>query len=1054
MTIIHWHDEARKLIVPRTAEDAALLERGDYYRFKEWAPVRDHVSRIYDNLLRHTPTEGGDPEIVAAFERLCPLDHVPEKISYLELDLLLTIALPERAAMYLASLYGPVPIVVALAYPSRVAKWLQTIRPSHRINRHGVLMRRILVQQDARIQEECQKAIEPVWTVGDREIREQLAVAFLEHEPWRNAVLQDIADNAPPFSNTHLALARDASTICTVLSRYKWSDRGADRDNLINYAEIVASIGEEALPILLELGKTARNQLCNPHVVAMSAFRCEEAARYLAARISNQKTRYEIGRYFRLHRDLAAVALRDASRGTSRNAALAKALYVELCGLETSASNELVGLDDPAVPEILRQAPWMRPPSPLPTGFSKAISAYPARVQLSKECESMAETCLREQRGSLHEMTPEEAETILASMRGDDLQFNNREKAFPLESLLQPFCNGQISTSDAAIIMLAHFGAKALPGVYRDRRYRHPPKHLTSDIFYTDRYYDIPSELMLCLDDPHFAYPLAKEYLRGETGDWSAWSTKFPRAAIVGLLGNAHDPNRRADAEAMLYKLAGSGHADLILELSGGHKRVAEFLKRKSYRRVWPLLKKPYEQKLAVAHRPLLCDGRPLNDEVIGRICDMFMLSSLDTPYAGLADVKKACEPHSLAEMAWDICASAASRDSWGSEWQHLTVAHFGDDDVVRRLTALRHPCVYRVLESLASRGMQAGVMGLVSAVEEAKARGSESAIDDAKNAFRCAALAASKSENELIETAVPSGSFKVDGTTTLQFGTRTLHVGFDTTLAPVFIHNGKRLGALPRATKDDDPEALRLAREEWKQLKGDVETLARLRAMALEDAMRTARRIPLEHFIAAWVKHPLGMHQAHGMIWAVERSDQLVTFRVVEDGTFADVHDAALQIHDDEMIRVAHFAELPRNVRERWGQVLGDYRIIQPVAQLSRFPLDLPTTSKMSNEFASAPPSPVYHTVIGRIMREHAGCEPHHYSSGMIRKLARCDGFAQYAIAGGMHVVDSVTLSFVKEVTDAPIRGPTAKTISFSKIDPVELSEALYIMRLVSEAS
>jgi len=1064
MTIIHWHDAARKLILPRVAEDAVLLERMDYFKYTEWATLQNQVRQAYKDLARRVSIEDSNPEIFAALERFCASGGVPQKINYLELDLLLTIGSPEHASTYLASLYGPVPIVMTLAFPSAVAGWAQKVGPSLRgIGRRedecGALMRRILVQQDARIRDECRGAVEAVWALGNRVLREQLAVAFLEHEPWRDAVLRDVVESAPPFSNMHLALARDARTIRAILSRYNWSQHGTDGENLINYAEIVASIGEEALPVLFELAKTAKNQLCEPHATAMSVFRCEEVARYLAARISNQKTRYVIGDYFRLHRDLAAVALRDAGRGISRNAALAKAKYVELCGLDALAPGELVGLDDPAVPEILRQAPWERPPPPLPARLSKAISAYPVRVQLTKECEETAEEWLREERHSLPEMTIKEAEAALASMRGDPIRlFHDGKKAFPLESLLQPFRDGQVFAPESAMIMLARFGEKALAGVYHDRRYRHPPSELAHGA-YADRYYHFPSELVLSIDDPRFAYSLAKKHLERETGDWPAWSAKYPRAAIVGLLGNAHDPIKRACAEGMLHKLADGGHSDLILELSGNHKRVAEFLARESYRRVWPLTKWPSERS-DVAHRPLLRDGRPLGDEVIELICDMLMLSPLNAPYAGLADVKEACEPHSLAEMAWDLCASASSRDQWGTEWRHLAVAHFGDDDVIRRLTALRHPCIYRVLGALASRGVGAGVMGLVIALEEAKARGSESAINDAERAFRRAALAAGKSESELVEIAVPSATFKVDGTTTLQFGTRTLNVGFDTTLAPVLVHDGKRLATLPRAALGDDPEERRLAREEWKQLKSEVETLARRRGMALEDAMRAARPIPFGHFVAGWVKHPLGMHQAHGMIWAVERGGQLVTFRVAHDGTFSDIHDASLRINDGEMIRVPHFAELPEDVRRRWGQILGDYRIIQPVIQLGRVPLDLPSTSPATLdkilEFTAKPTSPVQHTVIGRILREHAGCKVHPYS-GMSRRLVRCDGFAQYAIRGAMYVVTSVTLSFVKEIAEGYEAGRNARNaeaISFSKIHPVELAEALYIMRLISEAA
>jgi hypothetical protein len=168
-------------------------------------------------------------------------------------------------------------------------------------------------------------------------------------------------------------------------------------------------------------------------------------------------------------------------------------------------------------------------------------------------------------------------------------------------------------------------------------------------------------------------------------------------------------------------------------------------------------------------------------------------------------------------------------------------------------------------------------------------------------------------------------------------------------------------------------------------------------------------------------------------------------------------MNDVSLQIDDDEMIRVPHFAELPQNVRERWGQILGDYRMIQPVAQLSRSPHDLlstpPTALDKIIELTSTPASPVYHTVISRILKQHGGCKYQQYSTIMSRKLTRCDGVAQYAIKGDAFI-SSVTLSFLKKAEEDPVPYLAPEQILFSEIHPVELAEALHMMRLISEAA
>jgi hypothetical protein len=70
-----------------------------------------------------------------------------------------------------------------------------------------------------------------------------------------------------------------------------------------------------------------------------------------------------------------------------------------------------------------------------------------------------------------------------------------------------------------------------------------------------------------------------------------------------------------------------------------------------------------------------------------------------------------------------------------------------------------------------------------------------------------------------------------------------------------------------------------------------------------------------------------------------------------------------------------------------------------------------------------------------------------------MSRKLTRCDGVAQYAIKGDAFI-SSVTLSFLKKAEEDPVPYLAPEQILFSEIHPVELAEALHMMRLISEAA
>jgi hypothetical protein len=491
-------------------------------------------------------------------------------------------------------------------------------------------------------------------------------------------------------------------------------------------------------------------------------------------------------------------------------------------------------------------------------------------------------------------------------------------------------------------------------------------------------------------------------------------------------------PETRRTAEIMLRRMAAEGRGDLILAVAKNHPHVAAFLSRDPRLDVAVV---PAIAKVPVT-RPRLRDGRALGDDVIERVLEMLALSHVDAPYAGLEDVRAACEPRSLGEMVWDLAALAdgggrASRSQAYPDWMRHAVAHFGDDTVIRRLTpALKHPQIYRVLEALTQRGVRSAAMELATAYE----RG------DAPQSMERVATAMNRSVDELVETIVPTTALEDDGTTVLRHGARTLRVGFDTTLAPILFDGETRLAALPRARKDDDPIALRLARERWEELKEDVRTIAHLRARSLENAMRTGQHMPAARFLAGWVAHPLGKHAARAIVWAAERDGALVTFRVADDGTFADAHDEVLTLDPGELVRVPHPAELPRETVDAWLRIFGDYGLIQPVVQLARTPMALgPGEAETASVIERAVDRPILWHTVARVLREQGT---------YARALTRCEGVAHFDLdtkwAGRQSLVKNIKLSFRLQ--------NSRDNIPLSRVDPVERDESLYVMRLLLE--
>ncbi len=203
---------------------------------------------------------------------------------------------------------------------------------------------------------------------------------------------------------------------------------------------------------------------------------------------------------------------------------------------------------------------------------------------------------------------------------------------------------------------------------------------------------------------------------------------------------------------------------------------------------------------------------------------------------------------------------------------------------------------------------------------------------------------------------------------------------------------------------------------------------------------MRSARRIPAAHFVAGWATHPLGKHQARGVVWAVERGGALVTFRVAEDSTLADIEDHELVLGAHEHVRVPHPAELDAALVNRWSSIFTDYGLIQPVAQLGRSPLPVEPKELEGREIVRPLTQRVSFHAYRRVAQQQR-----HYNS---RTLTRCAGEAQLHCKSewkdNASWITQISLSV--RVNNTPM--------ALSSIDPIELAESLFVMRLLTEAT
>ncbi|HYC90672.1 MAG TPA: DUF4132 domain-containing protein [Thermoanaerobaculia bacterium] len=433
------------------------------------------------------------------------------------------------------------------------------------------------------------------------------------------------------------------------------------------------------------------------------------------------------------------------------------------------------------------------------------------------------------------------------------------------------------------------------------------------------------------------------------------WLLRHAEAAAIGLIPPAVGPRgaaRDAAANALRF-LAANGQEEIVMATAARYGAEAEAAVREVLDFDPLLLFPPKLPALpnfwqhGTFARPLLRgSGKALPSSAMNALATMLAFSSLEEPYAGIADVKEACEPASLGAFAWDVFsawldAGAPAKEAWALD----ALGHLGDDACARRLAPLirewpgetAHARAVAGLDVLAAIGSDVALMHLNGIAQKVKFKGLQ---ERAREKIGDLAERRGLTAEELADRLVPDLGLEDDGSMTLDFGPRSFRVGFDEHLRPyVRDAEGKELPDLPRPGKSDDAEKGREATERWKALKKDAKTLAAQQILRLELAMCSRRRFDAAVFRQFFVEHPLVQHLVRRVVWgAYDETDTLLsTFRVSEDRTYADAHDDAYELPEGARVGVVHPYELADDVAQAWGQLFGDYEILQPWEQLGR---------------------------------------------------------------------------------------------------------------------
>ncbi|HEY1959088.1 MAG TPA: DUF4132 domain-containing protein [Polyangiaceae bacterium] len=464
------------------------------------------------------------------------------------------------------------------------------------------------------------------------------------------------------------------------------------------------------------------------------------------------------------------------------------------------------------------------------------------------------------------------------------------------------------------------------------------------------------AEVLARVDSPRVATHMADALVRLKKGKPHAidWLTHHPEAAAIGLVPAAVGPAGKARelAETALRFVA-RAHRDVVERIAKRFGADAESAVRDVldfdplFTFPSKLPKMPAFWNAGAVTPPLLAGrAKALPVAAVDALGTMLAFSTIEDPYPGIAEVKEACDARSLAEFAWDLfqawlVAGAPSKE----QWAFLAMAHFGDDECARKLTPLvrawpgeaAHARAVTGLDVLARIGTDVALMHLHGIAQKLKFKGLQ---EKAREKIDQIAEARGLSAEELADRLVPDLGLDDDGSLALDFGPRKFRVVFDETLKPAVLDEaGKRVPDLPKPKQSDDAEKSKAATETWKALKKDAKTIAGSQLLRLEVAMCTQRRWSVDVYRQFLLEHPLLFHIVRRLVWGVyDRAGKLAsTFRVAEDRSLASAKDDAYDLPDGAEVGIVHRLELDDAQAASWGQVFGDYEILQPFAQLSR---------------------------------------------------------------------------------------------------------------------
>ncbi len=342
---------------------------------------------------------------------------------------------------------------------------------------------------------------------------------------------------------------------------------------------------------------------------------------------------------------------------------------------------------------------------------------------------------------------------------------------------------------------------------------------------------------------------------------------------------------------------------------------------------------------------PILVNKCRFTTEQTTRVL-LYLIAPSEKTLELVDEIKKEGDPIFFENFGWKLFelwlgAGAPSKEKWAFE----ALGYTGGDRTALKLSPMirvwpgeaQHKRAVAGLDILRVIGTDTALMQLNGIAQKVPFKALKERANECMDEI---ARDKGLTKAELEDRIVPDCGLDEKGRFEFDFGTRKFTFALSSDMKPmVRDEDGKLRDDLPKPNSKDDQEKAAASVATWKLLKKQIREVAKIQAGRLEQAMIIGRRWTREQFELLLVRHPLMVHLARMLVWAgyTKEGAFIKTFRVNEEGSYADESDSAVNLEECDRIGIIHPLNLTHESAATWGELFSDYEILPPFPQLGR---------------------------------------------------------------------------------------------------------------------